>query len=133
MRWARTNSMASSSKTSREQGLSSPASDRVRRRTRPSSQPSEVWSVFDLTEGFHLAHAVATLHDLGILQALAARPSTADALAKRYRLDRAVLQGVLEYVAVRTDVIRKKGSGFAATLRYGTEARFLFDLYTGAF
>jgi SAM-dependent methyltransferase len=100
---------------------------------RASPQPPDRWSVFDLTEGFHLASAVTTLHELGILSTLAAQPSTADALARRYRLDRAALHGVLEYVAARTDVIRRKGPGFAATRGYQTEARFLLDLYTGAF
>lgn len=84
-------------------------------------------------EGFHLAHAVTTLHDLNVLHALAGRPSTAEALAKRHRLDPAVLRYVLEYIAARTDVIRKSGATFAATRRYGAEARFLLDLYTGAF
>jgi hypothetical protein len=76
---------------------------------------------------------VTTLHELNILQALAARPANATTLAKRYRLDRAVLQGVLEYVAARTDIIRRVGSDFRATARYGAETRFLLDLYTGAF
>lgn len=76
---------------------------------------------------------MTTLHELNILQALAERPATADALAKRYRLDPAVLQRVLEYIAARTHVIRKQGCTFAATPRYGSEARFLLDLYTGAF
>jgi SAM-dependent methyltransferase len=111
------------------QESSSPARDRRRRGTKVSPPTPDIWSAFHLAEGFHLAHAVTTLHELDILRALAARPSTAAALAKRFRLDRSVLQGVLEYVAARTDVIRKNG----ATSRYGTEARFLIDLYMGAF
>jgi len=100
---------------------------------RISPHASDIRSAFDLAEAFHLAQAVATLHELNILDALAERPATADALAQRYRLDPTVVRGVLEYVAARTDVVRKKGRAFTATRRYGTEARFLLDLYVGAF
>jgi SAM-dependent methyltransferase len=95
--------------------------------------PSNVRSTADLAEAFHLAHAVATLYELKVLDLLVERPATADVLAKRYRLDRAVLQGVLEYLAARTDIVRKKGRAFVATRHYGSEARFLLGLYLGAF
>ena len=102
-------------------------------RARVSPQPSDVRSAFDLAEAFHLAQAVATLYELKILDTLAEHPATADALAKRYRLDRSVLLGVLEFVTARTEILRKEGRRFATTRRYGTEARFLLDLYVGAF
>jgi SAM-dependent methyltransferase len=105
----------------------------MRQPVRVSPHGSDALSAFDLAEAFHLAQAVATLHELQILDALAARPATATALAKRYRLDQSVLRGVLEYVAARTDILRRKGRTFAATRRYGAEARFLLDLYVGAF
>jgi SAM-dependent methyltransferase len=97
-----------------------------------SSRPS-VRSAFDLAEAFHLAQAVATLHELNVLDALAARPQTAKALAARRRLDPGVLGATLEYVAARTDILRRKGRVFAATPRYDVAARFLLDLYLGAF
>jgi SAM-dependent methyltransferase len=97
-----------------------------------SSTPS-ARSGFDLAEAFHLAQAVATLHEMDILDALAARPQTAKALAARHRLDPGVLGATLEYVAARTDILRRKGRAFAATPRYDVEARFLIDLYLGAF
>jgi SAM-dependent methyltransferase len=76
---------------------------------------------------------VATLHELNILDELAEHPSTADVMATRHRVDGAMLRGVLVYVAARTDVIRRKGRTFAATRHYESEARFLLDLYVGAF
>jgi SAM-dependent methyltransferase len=40
---------------------------------------------------------------------------------------------VLDYISSRTNILRKKGQVFAATRHYGAEARFLLDLYVGAF
>lgn len=97
-----------------------------------SPRPYSVRSAADLAEAFHLAHAVAALDDLQILDTLAQQPATAEVLAKRFRLDRAVLQAVLEFLAARTDIVRKKGRAFAATPS-SREARFLLDLYLGAF
>jgi SAM-dependent methyltransferase len=94
---------------------------------------SDVRSAFDLAEAFHLAQAVATLHELTILDGLSARPAAARALAARYRLDSAVLEGVMDFVAARTNILRKKGGTFSATRHYEREARFLLDLYVGAF
>ena len=93
----------------------------------------DIRSAFDLAEAFHLAQAVATLHELGILDELAHHPSTAGAIATRHRLDGALLEGVLEYVAARTDIVRKKGQTFAATRHYEGGARFVLNLYLGAF
>jgi SAM-dependent methyltransferase len=86
----------------------------------------------DLVEAFQLAHAVWTLHDLNVLASLE-RPSTANALAAKHGLDARLLQGVLEYVAERTDLVRKDKSRFVATDQYAQRSRFLLDLYAGAF
>src|SRR5262245_25593797 len=104
-----------SSRTSRAPGSSSRVSPRM----------SAVRSAFDLAQAFHLAQAVATLYELTILDALSARPATARALAARYRLDRAVLEGVMDFVAARTNILRKKGGAFSAARRHERETRFL--------
>jgi SAM-dependent methyltransferase len=92
----------------------------------------ERWRVFDLVEAFQLAHAVAALHDLGLFAVLQ-RPTTAAELAARYKLDAGLLRGLLEYVAARTELLRKTGARFVTTRDYTGEARFLLDLYAGAY
>jgi hypothetical protein len=90
------------------------------------------WSALDLVEAYQLAHAVAALHELELLDALA-RPRTARALARLRGVDEAMLRGVLSYVSVRTDLVRRTGDRFAATASYTAGARHLIDLYAGAF
>jgi SAM-dependent methyltransferase len=90
------------------------------------------WSAFELVEAFQLSHAVATLHDLKLFTALK-KPATANELAARYALDVRLLRGVLEYVAARTDLLRRSGERFVATANYSAESRFLLDLYVGAY
>ncbi|HEX8178056.1 MAG TPA: methyltransferase domain-containing protein [Pyrinomonadaceae bacterium] len=90
------------------------------------------WSAFDLVEAFQLAHAVTTLHNLGLFSALK-QPATADELAARYALDADLLRGLLEYVAARTELLRKSRERFVATRSYTREARFLLDMYVGAY
>lgn len=90
------------------------------------------WRVFDVVEAFQLSHAVATLHNLGLFTTLK-HPATADELSAKYSLDRDLLRGTLEYVAARTDLLRKSGEGFVATRNYSDGARFLIDLYFGAY
>jgi SAM-dependent methyltransferase len=90
------------------------------------------WNAFDLVEAFQLSHAVATLHDLELFNALK-KPATADELAAKYAIDAGLLRGTLEYVASRTDLVRKSGKRFVATGHYSGESRFLLDLYVGAY
>jgi SAM-dependent methyltransferase len=90
------------------------------------------WTAFDLVEAFHLSHAVATLHDQGLLASLR-EPATGDDLAAAHGLDAGLLRGVLEYVAARTDLLRKSGERFVASRGYSPEARFLLDHYAGAY
>jgi len=61
------------------------------------------------------------------------RPATAAALARRHGLDATLLRGVLEYVAARTDLLRRSGDRFVATKSYSADARFLLDMYAGAY
>ena len=89
-------------------------------------------SSLDLVEALQLGHAVVTLHDLKVLASLG-RPSAAGDLATKHRLNAAMLRGTLDYVAARTDLIRKTGNRFVATQGYSNEARFLLDMYAGAY
>jgi SAM-dependent methyltransferase len=94
---------------------------------------SDRWQTLDLVEAFQLAQAVAALHDLGIL-AMLEKPSTADELAAKLKLDRDLLHGTLEFVAARTNLLRKSTAGrFKVTRDYATEAQFLLELYVGAY
>jgi SAM-dependent methyltransferase len=92
----------------------------------------ERWSTFDLVEAFHLSHAISTLHSLGVLETLR-RPSTPEAAAKIHGLDPSLIGGLLEYVAARTTLVRKRGRRFSSTECYSPHSRFLLELYTGAF
>jgi len=89
-------------------------------------------SALDLAEALHLARAVATLHDLGVLTSLAT-PSTAGEMAKKHRLDAVMLRGMLDYIAARTDLVRKRSDRFAVTRNYDKSARFLLDVYALAY
>lgn len=91
------------------------------------------WQTFDLVEAFHLAQAVAALHDLGIL-AMLEQPATAEQLAAKRRLEPSLLRGTLEFVAARTNVVRKSSRDrFVVTRNYSAESRFFLDLYVGAY
>lgn len=88
---------------------------------------------FDLVEAFHLSQAVAALHELGLLAKLTT-PRSAAKLAAEFKLDESILSGTLEYVASRTDLLRKSSAGrFAVTRNYNIGAQFFLDLYLGAY
>ena len=91
------------------------------------------WQAFDLVEAFHLSQAVNALHDLGLLAALT-KPCDPPKLAARYQIDENLLRGVLEYVAARTNLLKKTEDGrFVLTRNYDVAARFFLDLYVGAY
>jgi SAM-dependent methyltransferase len=96
------------------------------------SKKPDQWCVYDLVEAFQLSHAVATLHDLKIFEALK-KPATADELSAKHGLDASLLRGMLEYVAARTDLLRRRGERFGTTGNYTGGSRFLLDLYVGAY
>src|SRR5207247_158312 len=89
-------------------------------------------STLDLIEGFHLAHAVAALHDLGVLRSLAMPCSTSE-LADRHNLAPQILGPMLELVARRTELLQKRADLFATTEYYDAVARFQLDQYIGAY
>jgi len=87
------------------------------------------WSAFDLVEAYQLSRAVAVLNDLNVFES--EKPFTARKLAAKHGLDLKLLAGVLEYVALRTELLRETARGqFTATRN---ASRFLIDLYTGAY
>jgi SAM-dependent methyltransferase len=90
------------------------------------------WSAFDLAEAFHLSHAVAALHEIGVFAALK-KPLNVKQLAAKYSLDVKLLGGLLEYVAARTDLLRKSGDHFISQPSYSPGTRFLLDLYIGTY
>jgi hypothetical protein len=92
----------------------------------------EVLTTLDLAEGFHLACAVAALHDEKSLQTLR-RSHTVEELARKHDIDLCMLLGILQYVAAHTDILMQKGDNFFATEEYGTQSRFILDQYIGAY
>jgi SAM-dependent methyltransferase len=96
-------------------------------------KPKDQWQGFDLVEAFHLSQAVAALHELGLLAALTT-PRSAARLASKFKLDESILGGTLEYVASRTDLLRKTSAGrLVVTRNYTAAAQFFLDLYLGAY
>ncbi len=89
-------------------------------------------SAFDLVEGLQLGHAAAALQRLGVLAAMD-RFRTATALAEQFSLDAAMLAASLEFLAARSDLVIKRGKRFRVAVGYDPAARFLLDLYAGAF
>lgn len=90
------------------------------------------WSALDLAEGLQLGHALSTLQHLGVLDALT-RPRSAADLAAEFGLDPALLTAVLEFVAARSDAIGRRGRRFVRAAADTPEARFVTELYAGAF
>lgn len=90
---------------------------------------STKWSVFDLVEAYQLSRAVAVLNDLDVFDLQ--KPFSARQLAAKHGLDLTLLAGVLDYVALRTELLRRTSRGqFVVTQN---TSRFLIDLYTGAY
>lgn len=91
------------------------------------------WQAFDLVEAFHLSQAVAALHDLGLLAALK-KPRRAAEVAAKFKLDEGLLRGTLEYLAARTDLLRRTADArFVVTGNYDVASQFFLDLYLGAY
>jgi SAM-dependent methyltransferase len=91
------------------------------------------WNTFDLVEAFQLAQAVTALHELGLLEKLH-KSFAAEELAAQHKLDPDLLRGTFEFVAARTNLVRKSGRDrFAVTRNHAAESQFLLDLYVGAY
>jgi SAM-dependent methyltransferase len=99
-----------------------------------ASRPAKpaAWSVLDLAEGFHLAHALRALEQAGILESLH-RPAAVRGLAARHRVDGAMLEAVLQMLASRTNLIAKRAGKYRVTRNYDAHARFMVDQYLGAY
>ncbi len=89
-------------------------------------------SSFELAETFQLSQATVALHRAGVFADLQTAQSAKQIAATR-RWDATILQGVLDYVAARTTLLRKTGNKFVTTSHYDEEALFLFDMYAGAY
>jgi hypothetical protein len=77
---------------------------------------TERWSVLDLSERFHLAHAVAALQDENVLASLE-NGATAEELATHLDLDYPLLKSILQFVAERTDIIDRDGKKYLLSKR----------------
>jgi SAM-dependent methyltransferase len=97
-----------------------------------SGPKPERLSTLDLVEGLHLGFAVSVLHDLEVL-AMLDEPRSAEDVAVELDLDPRLLRGTLAYVAARTDLLNEMDGRFAATADYAHGARFLLELYAGAY
>jgi SAM-dependent methyltransferase len=92
----------------------------------------ESFCALDLAEAFQLGHAISTLQDLKVLSSLA-KGATVTELATKHWVDPHLLQGILEFVAARTNLVRKVGDRFTATSHCSARSRFLLELYAGAY
>jgi SAM-dependent methyltransferase len=94
-------------------------------------QPS-IWSAFNLSEAFFLAHALVTVERLGILDSLK-KPMTAKKLATQYRVDLHVLDATLQMLALRTQLVSYVSGKYGVTSSYDWGARFSLLQYVGSY
>jgi SAM-dependent methyltransferase len=97
-----------------------------------TKQKLERKSALDLAEGLQLAFAFLALLKLDVFSAME-QPVNADTLSDAYQLDPQLLKGVLEYLAIRTNLVCKTEHGFAVTKQFNAEARFVLNLYADAY
>lgn len=62
-----------------------------------------------------------------------AKPSSARELSEAHGLDEKILSGILEYVSLRTDLLRITGHRFVTSCEYFPQVRFTLDLCVGAY
>jgi len=86
----------------------------------------------ELMDGLYLAQAALALHELGVLSSMESSV-TPESIASQHQLDPSILRGTLDYLAERTNLIRKTASGYERTDHYAKDVQFLFDLYGGAY
>lgn len=89
-------------------------------------------SIADATEGFHIAALVRGLDELGVLDAMALPAVPAD-LAAAARADPRLLRLTLEYLAGRTNLVRREGECFVITSEWNDYARAHVRQYVGAY
>ncbi|HWA60626.1 MAG TPA: class I SAM-dependent methyltransferase [Caulobacteraceae bacterium] len=90
------------------------------------------WTASALAEAVHLAWAAQTLDSLDVLQRLDP-PQDAQSLAQRLGVDAELLAGALEILARRTDLVTCVEGRYLRGPGYDAQARFLLNLYVGAF
>ncbi|MGD8594456.1 MAG: methyltransferase domain-containing protein [Gammaproteobacteria bacterium] len=90
--------------------------------------------LFDLLEGFHLAHLVRCLHDEGLLEQLTQWRSVEE-LVDSSDLDRETLRLLLWYAAQRSDLIQENNNRYRLAEPYQDlqTTGFLIDQYLGAY
>jgi SAM-dependent methyltransferase len=86
-----------------------------------------------LAESLHLALAARALDRHGLFAALGGVPVTAAELAERSGLDISLLDGVLRYLAARTDLVEQSAAGFTSPVANDPSAMFVLRLYGDAF
>jgi 2-polyprenyl-3-methyl-5-hydroxy-6-metoxy-1,4-benzoquinol methylase len=91
----------------------------------------------DAIEGFYVTLILDQLHRAGILREIAKGRDTA-AVARRFGVDQATLTRLLEYVALRSDVVDRVGRGTAKRFSLSKAAGGpflgqLLDQYVGAY
>jgi SAM-dependent methyltransferase len=92
--------------------------------------PDHRWSAAELVEAYHLGHAAGHLVDTGLLDD---QERPAAELAAAHGVDPAVLAGMLDFLAVRTDLVAKGANGFRLGPGLGPVERGLIDQYVGAY
>lgn len=92
----------------------------------------ERFTALELMQAMQLGHAVAALHALGVMDALA-RAREPGELARQLGLDAVLVSGLLDHAARATDLVRRKGLRYQTTRSWDRKARFLVNLYGLAF
>ncbi len=95
-------------------------------------------TLVDAIEGMYVTAALDFLHREGVLAALGSGAAVA-LVAERFGFDADALAKLVEYVALRSDVVERvddpRGTRFAASAAYrdGSAAAYLLDQYAGGF
>jgi len=89
-------------------------------------------SILDLAECFHLANVLETLEQLGIFESLENEISV-ETLARRHRVDRALLESALRFLSLRTELVVRRAGKFRVARNVGSNDRFIFHQYLGAY
>lgn len=99
---------------------------------RSSHKKFASWSGFDLIEGFFLSQAFAVIERLGILDAIKL-PQTVGDLARRFRVNEAVLDAALQMLASRTVLISYARGKYRATSAWDSATKFILLQYLASY
>jgi hypothetical protein len=95
-----------------------------------TSKP-EQWSILDVIEGFYSGNVLEALEGLGIIESLRTAISVPD-LARRHRVDAAILEAALNFVA-RTNLVAQRSGKFFLTRNYDSHVKFMLHQYLGTY